>query len=463
MNAKYSRAQGAIEYLLIIGAAILVVAVVIIAVSGLLTEGTDSVDENEINMVRDPLKGDLADSMDNYYIPTGRIEYFEYKGTQISLMDLKAKGDGVSVCLGANCNDATIVNNGNVVSITNGGGSGTIPKEDLVKQPLPDSEICDDSLDNDKDSRTDCADNDCENVSPCESGAELTCSDGFDNDADGLMDCQDSDCYLSWDCPFTKTDFGSEMDCLTPSVCITRGNDSYNGLYNFSVEGGWNGSGPSDTEWYFGSYCQNSIYYSFTNWSTAFDFYQNYGYSKVNTPGCLHLISSNQYYNVMFTQWGEYYNGGGQFTYVRTLATPLIPPVAGCTNPNATNYDPLAEYDNGSCVYPPMGTGDNYIAWTTDNYPSNYFDNANTWSDMYSCPEGEVVTNVNYNICVEGGYDYFYIYDGSQSNSLITDNSCNGNVSTGNLGVNNIRFLFTSDGSVTYSGIGGIIITCGTS
>ena len=32
---------------------------------------------------------------------------------------------------------------------------------------------------------------------------------------------------------------------------------------------------------------------------------------------------------------------------------PVPPPVAGCTDPAATNYNPLATVDDGSCVYPP--------------------------------------------------------------------------------------------------------------
>jgi len=43
------KAQGAIEYLLIIGATILVVAVVIIALSGILKETTNQTDGNDYN------------------------------------------------------------------------------------------------------------------------------------------------------------------------------------------------------------------------------------------------------------------------------------------------------------------------------------------------------------------------------------------------------------------------------
>lgn len=53
------KAQGAIEYLLIIGAAILVVAIVIIAVSGVLTGAkTDQNGMNDINTAKNTLKDD---------------------------------------------------------------------------------------------------------------------------------------------------------------------------------------------------------------------------------------------------------------------------------------------------------------------------------------------------------------------------------------------------------------------
>ena len=51
MNPK-QKAQGAIEYLLIIGAAILVVAIVIIAISGIVGEGTTQANDFNVN---DPL------------------------------------------------------------------------------------------------------------------------------------------------------------------------------------------------------------------------------------------------------------------------------------------------------------------------------------------------------------------------------------------------------------------------
>ncbi|MGI6589102.1 MAG: class III signal peptide-containing protein [Candidatus Iainarchaeum sp.] len=54
------KAQGAIEYLLIIGAAILVVAIVIIALSGVLTGATEEQsDMNDLNKARQDLRTDF--------------------------------------------------------------------------------------------------------------------------------------------------------------------------------------------------------------------------------------------------------------------------------------------------------------------------------------------------------------------------------------------------------------------
>ena len=51
-----TKAQGAIEYLLIIGAAILVVALVIIALTSVTTTGTQSVGEDDAKNVLTPLE-----------------------------------------------------------------------------------------------------------------------------------------------------------------------------------------------------------------------------------------------------------------------------------------------------------------------------------------------------------------------------------------------------------------------
>ncbi len=60
------------------------------------------------------------------------------------------------------------------------------------------AEICDDGVDNDDDSFTDCADWDCQDDPACQ---ETECDDDLDNDDDGDTDCDDSDCIGTVACP----------------------------------------------------------------------------------------------------------------------------------------------------------------------------------------------------------------------------------------------------------------------
>jgi len=60
---------------------------------------------------------------------------------------------------------------------------------------------------------------------------------------------------------FIKTNFGSEIDIISPGVLeITRGNSG--AIYNVAEEGNWNGSNPYGTEW-------NSIYTQNNNGSSS--------------------------------------------------------------------------------------------------------------------------------------------------------------------------------------------------
>ncbi len=54
----------------------------------------------------------------------------------------------------------------------------------------------------------------------------------------------------------------------------------------------------------------------------------------------------------------------------------IVPEVLGCTNPSATNYDPDANVDDGSCEFPP-------VPGCTDSTASNY--NPDATSDDGSC------------------------------------------------------------------------------
>ncbi len=62
-----------------------------------------------------------------------------------------------------------------------------------IRIDIVEVEICDDGSDEDADGRTDCDDDDCFGVAPCDI-AETNCADSGDNDGDGATDCDDSDC-----------------------------------------------------------------------------------------------------------------------------------------------------------------------------------------------------------------------------------------------------------------------------
>lgn len=58
--------------------------------------------------------------------------------------------------------------------------------------------VCNDGIDNDGDTLTDCCDDECAMDAACL--AETLCGDGEDNDCDTLVDCEDSDCLDVFEC-----------------------------------------------------------------------------------------------------------------------------------------------------------------------------------------------------------------------------------------------------------------------
>jgi uncharacterized protein (TIGR02145 family) len=125
------RAQGAIEYLLIIGAAILIVAIVILALVTLSGAAVERTDEPTTSGIRDPIKEKLAEQQNKYYVPQGVTQTYTYIGSGTTLENLANQGDNVLVCIEDNCNNNTSVNEGDTVTVQSGSGGGTIPKTDL--------------------------------------------------------------------------------------------------------------------------------------------------------------------------------------------------------------------------------------------------------------------------------------------------------------------------------------------
>jgi len=78
-------------------------------------------------------------------------------------------------------------------------------EHDLGVGPCEETD-CDDGNDDDGDGLTDCVDQDCDGLSGCEYGIELSCDDLMDNDGDADTDCDDADCVSDLACVGTSCD-----------------------------------------------------------------------------------------------------------------------------------------------------------------------------------------------------------------------------------------------------------------
>ncbi len=83
-------------------------------------------------------------------------------------------------------------------------------------------------------------------------------------------------------------------------------------------------------------------------------------------------------------------NPDGSWTGSAPVTVASVPVVPGCTGPGATNYNPLATVDDGSCTYPAGST-----PGCTDSSASNYNPaaSANDGSCKYKCSNGSLVSN----------------------------------------------------------------------
>ncbi|MEO0404958.1 MAG: hypothetical protein AAF193_08815, partial [Bacteroidota bacterium] len=194
---------------------------------------------------------------------------------------------------------------------------------------------------------------------------------------------------------FTKEDYATgpeTIDQITANVGITRANQ--NGLFNSVTETEYvTDSSPAGTLWKLGSYDPaddpiNDGQYS--DWRT------HHGGSAQNLPGqtsILYLIDDNIFFEIEWLAWTSSQNGGG-FSYRRTVVNTddcdEISAAVGCTDPEASNYDPSAIIDDGSC--PVLGC--------TDFNACNYDPNANTDSGTCIFPGNSPVPFCPGNITV---------------------------------------------------------------
>jgi hypothetical protein len=132
------------------------------------------------------------------------------------------------------------------------------------------------------------------------------------------------------DFTFRKADYADptlreNQDCITPNVCITRGNEAplYNAVREDSADHSCSGPKPTDTEWALAP-CDQAESWQFGPFIE--DFAMCAPPYMLGRPGCLHLITDDLYFDIVFTEWTRYGDGGG-FSYTRTQ---LAPPGVAC-------------------------------------------------------------------------------------------------------------------------------------
>ncbi len=138
-------------------------------------------------------------------------------------------------------------------------------------------------------------------------------------------------CACSTPVSFVKSDFGSEEDCLTDDVCLTRG-DQYP-MYNSVLESEPTRNGecllgnpsPLGTLWAYGA-CNTIEPDQFGEFMRQ-DFAACNPPSVVGNPACLKI--GDLHFDITFDSWTTGAGGGG-FAYTRT---DTVPPGVACAPP----------------------------------------------------------------------------------------------------------------------------------
>jgi hypothetical protein len=159
------------------------------------------------------------------------------------------------------------------------------------------------------------ADGQCVDVDECAAGTDACDASAACENVPGSYRCA---------CPgevtFTKTNFGSEEDCITEDVCLTRG-DRYP-IYNSVVDEPPTDNVsdasviPTGTLWAIGA-CTEATPRQFGPF-LSIDFADGNPPSIVNEPGCLRI--DDLYFDITFQSWSSGSSTGGGFSYVRSAA-----------------------------------------------------------------------------------------------------------------------------------------------
>lgn len=114
---------------------------------------------------------------------------------------------------------------------------------------------------------------------------------------------------------FTKIDYGNNVDVITETVHITRGNAQ--GIFNTVTENGWNqNTSPEGTLWNADGWADlsNLTTRTYTNFYAALG--GNLGNNVPGTELIMYIPADELYYTVKFGTWTQGNMGGG-FSYVR--------------------------------------------------------------------------------------------------------------------------------------------------
>ena len=147
--------------------------------------------------------------------------------------------------------------------------------------------------------------------------------------------------------PLTSADYGM-VDIPSDSYWYTFTPEA-NGMYNFSSCGN-----ECNTRLYIYDYCQMGNFDN-TNEGTI--------YFDDNQGGCGEEAQLTVLLEGGVTYWIRWASIQGPCTDAWAWEFGFAGPPTGCTDPEACNYNPMAESDNGSCVYPgdPDCTGPDLI------------------------------------------------------------------------------------------------------
>jgi hypothetical protein len=274
--------------------------------------------------------------------------------------------------------------------------------------------------------------------------------------------CQSVDYGCSYTGPLVHT-FSQEggtdpldpanQDIISGIYSLARG--ASRALFNPALEGaplGCCGYNPVGMLWKWGPYeslqsfdtFRDAVYQSGFNMRNALR--NGLAGSRIMT---LYIPNENWYFEVEFHSWESWTQGGdGGFSYTRRFlpeasGCEVVSSLPGCPNPEADNYNPWVNYDDGSCVF----------AGCMDPFALNFDPTATT--DNGSCIQSCAYPEIYYTtFCSENDPEHFYVEFsiedlGNAAPYLISDNlgseflyfNFTGNVVTGPF-ENNVTVLF---------------------